>query len=152
MQLEKRLPHPSSQLQNISQRLDDISLRMQHITRTIFATKQSHVLTLAAKVHQYSPLQVLTSYQDKCQFLGKQLRHGILHSLKTSKAGLERLAHSLNTVSPLATLDRGYAIVTQTHQDTIVRNAKTLRKGETINTRFASGQIQSTVKKIIEQE
>ena len=65
---------------------------------------------------------------------------------------MERLAQCLNTVSPLATLDRGYAIVTHAHQDTIVSNVKTLQKGETINTRFATGQIQSIVKKILDEE
>lgn len=148
LQLEKRLPHPKRQLQNISQRLDDISLRMQQSIRTNITLKQSLLLTLSAEINQHNPLQTLRADKDKCQMLKGRLRKSLSYSLQTARTNFERLTHNLHTVSPLATLERGYAIVSQTNNGDIVRDASVLNAGETIKTRLAKGQILSIVKKI----
>jgi exodeoxyribonuclease VII large subunit len=51
----------------------------------------------------------------------------------------------LHTVSPLATLDRGYAIVTDVTTGTIVRDAKRLQRGQRVAGRLASGTFRATV-------
>ena len=52
-------------------------------------------------------------------------------------------ARALNTVSPLATLDRGFAVVRL--EDTIVTAAKQLKPGDKITLRLAKGEVKSTV-------
>ena len=66
--------------------------------------------------------------------------------LQAKKAVLEQQGRALHTVSPLATLERGYAIVT--HDDTIVRNAADVKSGELLKSRLAKGNIYSKVTKI----
>jgi len=68
--------------------------------------------------------------------------------LETANTRIRHAAHALHTVSPLATLQRGYAIVTHGDKNRIVREATQLKKGETILTRLARGQVQSAVKSI----
>ncbi|MFQ5661068.1 MAG: exodeoxyribonuclease VII large subunit [Gammaproteobacteria bacterium] len=151
-QLDKRLPRPMRQLQNLSQRIDDIALTMQRTMRAVVAEKRSCLLKIASEMNQYNPLQTLGLHREKCQYLANQLRLGMAHSLQTAKGNLEALDHALHTVSPLATLDRGYAIVTRIDNEAIVRDTGSLKPGETLMTRFARGRMHSTVKKIIEED
>ncbi|MCH7694766.1 MAG: exodeoxyribonuclease VII large subunit [Proteobacteria bacterium] len=148
LQLEKRLPHPKRQLQNISQRLDELSLRMQQSIRTNITLQQSLLLKLSAQINQHNPLQTLRAHKEKCYMLRGRLRKSLSYGLQTARGNFERLTHNLHTVSPLATLERGYAIVSQTDNGNIVRDASILHEGETIKTRLAKGRIHSIVKKI----
>ena len=66
---------------------------------------------------------------------------------RTWKKRLDYLSRSLKTVGPLATLERGYAIVTD-EDDNIVRRADQLRENAEIKTRFSKGSVRSTVNAI----
>jgi exodeoxyribonuclease VII large subunit len=59
------------------------------------------------------------------------------------RAGLERSAAKLRTLSPLATLDRGYAIVRR--EGAVVRSAAALSSGDEIDVRLAEGGFSGTV-------
>jgi len=146
-QLEKRLPHPARLLQTISQRVDDLSLHVQRGMRNLLAEKRSHLLRLSAEVNRFNPHQWLRLYVEKQQYLGDQLRQQMAQIIYKKRTNLDRLVHGLHTVSPLATLDRGYAIVMR-EDGSIVRNAAVLAPGNVINTRVAQGSIQSKVTKI----
>jgi exodeoxyribonuclease VII large subunit len=72
-----------------------------------------------------------------------------MHALLQS--GQRRLAvacRSLDTISPLATLQRGYAIVSRPGQRQILRKAAELRPGEQVETRLAEGSLLCTVDKV----
>ena len=145
--MEKRLPHPIRRLQAISQRVDDISLRMQQGLRTVIAEKRSRLSALSGEILRFNPQHTLRLYREKLQFLGEQLRRGveqIVHDLRTR---MDRLVHGLHTVSPLATLDRGYAIVTRV-DGTIIREAAVVKTGEIIKSRLSKGIIRSRVTEI----
>ena len=70
-----------------------------------------------------------------------------MRNLQDWKKRLDYLSRSLKTVGPLATLERGYAIVTD-EDDNIVRRADQLRENEEIKTRFSKGSVRSTVKQV----
>jgi len=53
---------------------------------------------------------------------------------------------ALHAVSPLATLDRGYAIVE--HDEQVVREASELSPGDAISARLGKGSIQAEVVEI----
>ena len=147
IQLEKRLPQPTRFVQMINQRVDDLYLRMQQGLRTVITEKQSSLIQLSGKVNQHSPAHVLRLYNERTKHIYETLQQQIRQKLKTIRTHMQQLTHNLNTVNPLATLNRGYAIVTQA-DDTIVREAQGLKTGESITTRVAKGHIHSTVTKI----
>ena len=62
-------------------------------------------------------------------------------------ARLNVAARALKTVSPLATLDRGYAIVTDTESGAIVSDASRISEGQQIAAQLATGQLEATVTK-----
>jgi len=69
--------------------------------------------------------------------------------------GLERVANRLNlagralhSVSPLATLERGYAIVSDAETGKVLNDASDTKPGTGITARLASGSIDATVDKV----
>jgi exodeoxyribonuclease VII large subunit len=60
----------------------------------------------------------------------------------------QRLAlasRTLNAVSPLAVLDRGYALVTLVESDRLVQDASAVPVGSLIEARLASGKLRAQV-------
>jgi exodeoxyribonuclease VII large subunit len=60
-------------------------------------------------------------------------------------------ARTLDAVSPLATLERGYAIVTDS-KGTVVTNAQDVRVGQLINARLTQGSIRARVERATNPE
>ena len=59
------------------------------------------------------------------------------------------LGRALNSVSPLATLDRGYAVVRNAATGGVVTNANDVKSGEDIRARLSRGELVATVKKVV---
>jgi exodeoxyribonuclease VII large subunit len=68
--------------------------------------------------------------------------------LAATRARLGTLAASLNVASPLATLERGYAIVTDSSTGLAVTDAGKLKPGDTVETRVAKGRFEATVNSV----
>ena len=146
-QLSKRLPRPTYLLQNMTQRTDDLAVRLRLALDNGIALRRGRVNRFAGILGSRNPLQQLAGYRAKCSGLEKQLQNHLMRSLQDRKKQLDYLSRSLKTISPLATLERGYAIVTD-EDDNIVRRAEQLRENAEISTRFAKGSVRSTVKRI----
>jgi exodeoxyribonuclease VII large subunit len=69
--------------------------------------------------------------------------------LQTRQRRLAVACKSLDTISPLATLDRGYAIVTRQADNRVLHKAGTVAAGEHIEARLAEGRLLCTVDKIV---
>ena len=63
---------------------------------------------------------------------------------------LDIAARALDTVSPLKTLDRGYAIVTDPSGRALLR-ARGVEPGDDIKARLAEGEIVATVKEVLDE-
>jgi exodeoxyribonuclease VII large subunit len=78
----------------------------------------------------------------------ERLRRAPALLLERRRSRLEALGGKLGTLSPAATLGRGYAIVR--HGDAIVRSARTLAPGERVNVQLAEGGFGASVEEVRE--
>ena len=147
LQLSKRVPRPTYLLRNMTQRVDDLAIRFRLAQTNGIALRRGSVNRFADILRSRNPLQQLAGYRTKCSGLEKQLQNNLVRSLQAWKKQLDYLSHSLKTVGPQATLERGYAIVTD-EDENIVRRADQLRENSVISTRFPRGRVQSTVNRI----
>jgi len=74
-----------------------------------------------------------------------RLRREIRHRLETQRARADTLARTLHTVSPLATLDRGYAIATRAADGAILRSSGQVAPGDAIEVKLAKGGLEAQV-------
>lgn len=147
-----RLPHPARRLEERLQRLDELALRRNHAMQHSLRHRTSAIRMMQERLQQFSPRQRLAQYRLQNLNLEQRLQTGLRHRLQRQQQQLQHLAHALDTVSPLATLSRGYAIVTTAVSDKIVRRASEVKPGDAIHTRLAHGRLVSTVTKIDEPQ
>ena len=147
-----RLPHPARRLEDRLQRLDELALRRNHAMQHLLRHRTAAIRMMQERLQQFSPRVRLAQYRLQNQNLAQRLQTGLRHRLQRQQHQLQYLAHALDTVSPLATLSRGYAIVTTAGNDKIVRRASEVNPGDAIHTRLAQGRLVSTVTKIDESQ
>lgn len=145
--LGKRLPHPSRIIQMFSQQLDSFSLQIVHLLQSKLNAENRTLANLNLELQRNNPVHLLKMNLAHCYQLRQRLTRSIKQSLKHFDTSLANANRSLETVGPLATLNRGYAIVLK-KDGKVVRDASGLHMDEIINTRFARGSIESAVRKI----
>ncbi|MGQ0593685.1 MAG: exodeoxyribonuclease VII large subunit [Gammaproteobacteria bacterium] len=138
--LSKRLVHPRRRLTDQSQRLDELWLRLTraaHRTRTLKMAKQREQ---TARLLRHDPQQALALRHSRCRHQEARLTRAFAERLAVHRERLAKLGATLNAVSPLSTLLRGYAIVTSAATGRVVRDAAALRPGDPVTARFARGE------------
>lgn len=150
--LQKRLPHPTIQLQNIAQRLDGLSIRMNRSIESIFADKKNGLHEQLINLNEHNPVQRLQIYVERCEQLRQRLNLSTIAFWRKLNTQLQTTARALHSVSPLATLNRGYTIMKKHDSQEIIRDAKQLIPGNEVLTRFSKGQAKCTVNEIFKTD
>jgi exodeoxyribonuclease VII large subunit len=74
-----------------------------------------------------------------------RLQRALRACLAAGAARLESAARALQAVSPLATLDRGFAVITRAADGSLITEAGQLAVGETFDARLAQGSLRAAV-------
>ena len=135
--------HPQRQIQGQQQRIDELSLRLQRLSQSQHANRVQTLHQLQRQLQAHSPDKQLTHYQLKLSQLKKLLENHTQQHIAKFRSQHAIAARALNTVSPLATLDRGFAVVRL--KDQLVTSAKQLKKGDKITVKLAEGEARSTI-------
>lgn len=147
--LEKRLQHPGRRLRDMAQRLDELELRLQRARQHLLHRSGARIRHAHERLLRHSPVHSLTTLQHKNANLSQRLKLSMQHHLALRHTQLRQLAHALDAVSPLATLGRGYAIVTN-EEEQIIRQAKQVKAGDRIKARLAAGRLYCQVTRVEE--
>ena len=100
-----------------------------------------------SRLMRQSPQIVVQRRLNQSSVLGQRLGAAGRKTIEQLTARLNVAARALKTVSPLATLDRGYAIVTDTESGAIMSDASRISEGQQIAAQLATGQLEATVTK-----
>lgn len=138
------LVSPVARLAQQSQRVDELEVRLSRSLRHIVADRRSALSDYRMRLWQASPVARVQSAILRHAALTARLCAAGPEHLRRSRARLLPLVRTLNAVSPLATLDRGYAIVSR-EDGSIVRNAADTAPGSFIEARLATGKIRAKV-------
>jgi exodeoxyribonuclease VII large subunit len=140
-----KLMHPGNRLLQQEQRLDDLEQRLIGAMRTSLHHNRSRISEAATSLFQHSPERRVKDMCLKYESLSARLSHAWANRLARAEHRLSLAARALNTVSPLATLDRGFAIVTRGADGSLVTDVATLQVGDAIQARVARGTVRATV-------
>jgi exodeoxyribonuclease VII large subunit len=136
--------HPSYQLQRQTQQLDELDMRLQRAMQRFIASHQQAVERKQYRLQLNSPIKRLAEQKSKLDRVEQKLMDAMDRKLLTMRHKLAIAAEKLDTVSPLATLKRGYSI-TQTEQGQVITQASDAKTGDILVTRLANGELRSTV-------
>jgi len=143
-----QLRHPGQYLRQQAQRLDELEQRTRLAIQSYFNRLRYSLNEALAQLKQATPGHQINRTELQRQALVQRLHAAINSLLQTRQRQLAVACKSLDTISPLATLDRGYAIVTRQADDHVLHKASAVKVGEHIEARLAKGRLLCSVDKI----
>ncbi|MDJ0760456.1 MAG: exodeoxyribonuclease VII large subunit [Woeseiaceae bacterium] len=145
--LQRRLigASPMARLRNQSDLLRELRARLRSGVREHLNDKSQHLQSLRATLMQLSPAVRVEKFSGRLDALHRRAVTAVATFLSDRNHRTELAARALHSVSPLATLNRGYAIVTEPKTGKALLDTKKVRKGDTIEARLANGTLTAKV-------
>lgn len=140
-----RLPVPSQILQRQVQRVDELGFRLGSGIRAMLATVRPKLAVLAAGLERAGPGQSWQRGNLMLPQLLRRLTRAMPWVITGKKHQLRTVASTLDTLSPLAILSRGYSIIETDPGGTIVKDAQAVQVGDRIRARLAEGRLSCLV-------
>jgi len=131
-------------LRRLEQRLDELSFRMEAALSGPLRMQQRYVADLTAAVLRHDPRQGLAQARERLAACRTRLDRTLERMIHISAATVSSLDARLHSLSPLAVLDRGYALVLNA-EGGLVRSAVQLKQGDQVTTRLSDGAFTSRV-------
>ncbi|MDN3389661.1 exodeoxyribonuclease VII large subunit [Pseudoalteromonas sp. APC 3691] len=145
-QLQHRLNlcHPRNQLNQKSQRLDELSIALQQAMRNRLYQQERTLNNLTPRLMRQSPDKKLATANHQLAQIQARLNQAIQHQLQQANNNLALQASRLDSVSPLNVLARGYSI-TKNEKNKVVKSVGDVKAGDTLITEFVDGVVHSQV-------
>src|SRR5438445_2789746 len=140
-----RLPHPGVRLQQQMQRLDDLAQRLAALVHAAVGRDRLRLAQSLERLVRHSPEHLAREHRLRHQGVHSRLLHAMRECVSRAAHRLALAQRALNAVSPLATLTRGFAIVTRGADGSLLTNAATVAVGEEIEARLAHGRLNARV-------
>jgi exodeoxyribonuclease VII large subunit len=149
-QLNHRLQqqHPHLRLARQQTALLKLRRRLDEAMQTRLRLLMRRAERLQQRLSQQQPQPRIHRTQQRVQQLQYRLQQALTRQLSESKQRFGTACTQLETVSPLATLARGYSVTT-TPQGALLKKAAQTQPGDKLKTRLADGWIESEVTDII---
>ena len=142
----QNLKSPLTMLKEQSQSLDNIEIRLVSIMQSIMSGAKQNLQLTTAQIYQSSALQRFGKYKDRLANILNSLNAQIKNSFDKKKLILSSVHSNLKAISPLAVLDRGYAIV-MNESGQALKSSEDIKVGDSVTTRLADGGFSSNVSK-----
>ena len=142
--LSKRLRHPGDKLREFSQKLDNTEMYIKQSIQNHLLSQNNNLNFLSSNLLQLSPVQNLQESKHKLSDLSQSLTFLISQITKEKKSSLLGLSSTLDAVSPLAVLNRGYSILT-TKEGKVVTTEKEVKVGDELIAKLKEGEIRTEV-------
>ena len=146
IQLQHRLNlcHPRNQLNQKSQRLDELSIALQQAMRQRLYQQERVLANLTPRLMRQSPDKKLANANHQLAQLHARLHQAMQQQLQHANNTLALQASRLDSVSPLNVLARGYSI-TKAAQNKVVKSVEDVKVGDVLITELVDGQVISKV-------
>ncbi len=146
--LSGRIVHPRERIARLQQRLADLTKRMRLAQVATQRMANTRWQALTARLYRRHPEIALREWRLRFQHMQTLLTTGMRQNLQRQQQRVQLGVHRLDALSPLATLQRGYAIVRRADNNLIVRNTRDILPGERLQARLAQGSLLCVVDKI----
>ncbi len=152
-----RAPTPSAAAELVSpdqrvlrQSLSALDSRLQQRSTHLLQVLSQKLDHLAHRLRQQHPGQRLAQHRKLLQQASHRLRLAATRIIPERRRILQNLARTLNAVSPLPTLARGYAIVTDAQSGVAISSVEDVQPKQALITQLHDGQILSNIDKVNE--
>jgi exodeoxyribonuclease VII large subunit len=137
---------PQARLARDRERLAHLHHRLLVVMREGQRLRRTRLERIHSRLLARHPQQHLQLLRRRLAEQAQRLRHAIERRLERDRLTLRQAARALHAVSPLATLERGYAILFDA-EDKVLRSAKDVADGARLRARLADGELPLRVDK-----
>jgi exodeoxyribonuclease VII large subunit len=129
--------------------LDELEQRLNRAVQGYLQLRRQRLALNEHRLNSHQPMAAIHGYRQQLDYFRQRLSRSMQIKLTTLKSRQHAAAQTLQAVSPLATLERGYAIVQRHESSQLIKSVKQLVKLELLDIRLADGRIVSEVKEVI---
>ena len=149
---DQRAATPSAAAEFVSSDQHELLAELKHLKQHLSRLMNNYIQYLKQQLNHFQkqlrhPRDKLREQAQTIDRLEQQLTLHMQHKLVYAHNQLQTLAAKLNALSPLATLQRGYAIVTNQQHHAIDSISK-IKTGDQLTTQLNDGSFTSTVSTI----
>ena len=150
--LIKRIRHPGDKLREISQKLDYVETALiQNINQEI-SFKKNGLNLKDLSLQQNSPQNKVKEAKVYLQNASKDLLKALKLEIERKSTVLAEIVATLQAVSPLSVLSRGYSIISTEPDGKILSSSNQVEIGQTISAILSKGSIKAEIKSKDENE
>lgn len=131
---------PQARLARDRQRLAYLQHRLVSIAHAAQRDRRMRLERLHARLLARHPRHQLPLMARRLSEQDLRLQRAMTQAIERRRAQLQQLARALHAISPLATLDRGYAILFDA-QGRVLRSSKGVAKGADVRAKLADGEL-----------
>lgn len=141
--LGKRLrsASPGGRLRQQQQQLDSIDLRLLRSMRNGLARRSARLETVFARLQRHHPAHRVGTLRERYARLPARLEQVMHRRLREHHQRLQSLGRQLHAVSPLATMQRGYAVLRQPETGAVVSSVAQVRTGDALEALLVDGSL-----------
>ena len=143
---------PAATLRRQNDKLREDGGRLAAAMRQQLLQQKNALQGVAGKLLQQSPALSVQRSIGRLTSLRQSLLSSAEKALGDASHRVALLGRALNSVSPLATLDRGYAIVQDETSGRVVTRSRDVSEGDGIRARLSEGELIATVRKVISND
>lgn len=146
--LMRRLVHPGERLRRLDGDLARVRQRLLLATQGVLRDRRAAHERQVLRLQAASPARRLTVGATRLQTAADRLVRGERQRRRERGEALAAVAARLHALSPLATLSRGYAIVSRSPDLPVVYQAGQLAVGDAVRLRLGQGTAQARIEAI----
>ncbi|AVK62926.1 exodeoxyribonuclease VII large subunit [Lactobacillus sp. CBA3606] len=137
---------PNRLYEGYLQKLDFLSERLKQAGQQTISQSQQRYQQMVQRLTQQTPIHRVRQAQTQLTNLQQRLTRATQQVMVTKRQQLARTTQSLDLLSPLKIMGRGYAFVTEQNQ--IVRSTEQLKPAQTVAIHFADGEATAQITEV----
>jgi exodeoxyribonuclease VII large subunit len=152
LELAERLRDPKRRLADIRIALDDATERMRISLDHVREVYRQKCITMAVRLEHRDPRSRIAEWRLFMETLTKDLRMAWARQTGQRSNRLASAMALIDSLSPLAVLNRGYSIARRLPDGRIVRRAGDVQAGERIDVRLAAGSLHAVITETFKEQ
>lgn len=147
-----RLIHPRERINRVREKLVYLSQRQGFLVTTKIRLIKTRLQSVDGRMRFTRIPAKISQLRLDTWSLGQKLCHVVSSRLQGESQLLQGYAGRLHALSPLATLDRGYSILTQADGKVVISSTKGINQGDKVHARLAHGELDCIVEDVHEPD
>jgi exodeoxyribonuclease VII large subunit len=139
--LRKRLRDPKKMIEESILKVDDFINRIRLSTLWVLRRKKEKNLHLDQSLTQRNPIREVENLRPVVSGLEKNLFQNIRYFLEMKKQTLRGVLGKLDSLNPLAVLERGYSITRKVPSLKIIKDSSAVEAGEEVEVKLFRGSL-----------